>query len=297
MKRALKWLGYIVGTLVVLVLVAVGTVYAISSSRMSKSYEPSVAALAVPADSASVARGRHLVETVGKCQGCHGDNYSGQSMFEGAMFANLTTANLTSGKEGIGSAYKDTDWIRAIRHGVGRDGKTLLFMPTKGFTYFNDTDLAQMIAYLKTLPPADMTIAPKRSIGPIARTLSLVAGFPLYSASYVPENIERPVIPEGPTVEYGKYLIQTGVCSECHGDNLGGTTGGPSPTPNITRGGELGKWTEADFVKVIRTGVRPDGRTLSTFMPWQLMKGLTDVEIAAMWAYLQSLPPVAGPAK
>ena len=292
MKRALKWLGYIVGTLVALILVAVGTVYAITSSRMSKSYSPNVATLAIPSDSASVARGRHLVETVGKCQGCHGDKFSGQPMFEGAMFANLTSANLTSGKEGIGSVYNDADWIRAIRHGVGRDGKTLLFMPTKGFTHFNDADLAQMIAYLKTLPAADMTVTKKRSIGPIARTLSLVAGLPLYSASYVPENIERPVVPEGRTAEYGKYLIQTGACSECHGDNLGGQTGGPSPTPNITRGGDLGKWSEADFVTVIRTGVRPDGRTLSTFMPWQYMKGLTDVELAAMWAYLQTVPPV-----
>ena len=292
MKRVLKWIGYIVGTLVALVLVAVGTVYAISSSRLSKSYSPNVATLAIPGDSASIARGRHLVETVGKCQGCHGVNYSGQPMFEGAMFANLTASNLTAGKGGIGNVYKDADWVRAIRHGVGRDGKTLMFMPTKGFTHFTDTDLAQMISYLRTLPPTDMTLTPKRSIGPIARTLSLVTSFPLYSASYAPENLERAVIPEGPTVEYGKYLIQTGACSECHGANLGGETGGPSSTPNITRGGELGKWTEADFVKVIRTGVRPDGRTLSTFMPWQMMKGLTDVELAAMWAYLQTVPPV-----
>lgn len=293
MKRALKWIGYIVGGLVVLIVVAVGTVYAISSSRMSKTYSPNVATLSIPTDSASIARGRHLVETVGKCQGCHGNNYAGQGMFEGAMFANLTTANLTSGKSGIGSTYKDQDWVRAIRHGVGRDGKTLLFMPSEGFTYFNDTDLAQMIAYLKTLPAADIVVTPKRSIGPVARTLSIVAGFPLYPAALVPENLERPVIPEGPTAEYGKYLVKAGVCSGCHGDNLGGATGGPAPTPNLTRSGELGKWTQADFVKVIRTGVRPDGRTLSTFMPWEYMKGLSDVELEAMWKYLQAVPPAA----
>jgi cytochrome c553 len=292
MKRVLTWIGYVVGGLLVLIVLAVGTVYAISSSRMSKTYSPKVAALAIPTDSASVARGQHLVEAVGKCQGCHGDRLAGGIMFEGAMFANLTTANLTPGKDGIGSSYKDQDWVRAIRHGVGRDGKTLLFMPTKGYTHFNDTDLAQMIAYLKTLPPADTALTRRRSIGPIARTLSLVAGFPLYSASYAPENMARPVIPEGPTAEYGKYLIDVGVCRECHGDNLGGQTGGPGPTPNLTRGGELGKWNEADFVKVIRTGARPDGRTLSTFMPWQLMKGLSDAELAAMWNYLQTVPPV-----
>ena len=51
MKRVLKWLGYILGGLIVVLLLAVGTVYAITSSRMSKSYSTSVPALAIPTDS------------------------------------------------------------------------------------------------------------------------------------------------------------------------------------------------------------------------------------------------------
>ena len=293
MKRVLKVLGYIVGAIVVLILVGVGTVYAISSSRMSKTYSKDVAKVAIPTDSASVARGRHLVEAVGKCQGCHGDKFAGQTMFEGGMFANLTTANLTRGKDGIGGAYTDEDWVRAIRHGIGRDGKTLLFMPTKAYTHINDTDLSQMIAYLKTLPAADTSLERKRAIGPIARTISLLTPFPLYSASYSTGNGARPVVPEGVTPEYGKYLVDIGVCAECHGENLGGSKDGPAPTPNITPSGEIGKWTEGDFVKLVRTGARPDGRTVSTIMPWPLMKNLTDAEISAMWAYLHSMPAAA----
>lgn len=291
MKRVLKWLGYIVGGLIVVLLLAVGTIYAVTSSRMSKSYSTNVPALAIPTDSASIARGKHLAVTVGKCQGCHGDNWAGTVFSDDPVFARLTSANLTSGKGGIGSTYKDIDWVRTLRYGVNPKGKSVIFMPSEAYTHFNDTDLAQMIAYLKTLPPADMTITPAKSIGPIGRAVYLFGGFPLLPAELVPTNVDRTPIPEGPTAEYGKYLVDAGVCRGCHGDNLGGGKAGEAVTPNITPSGEIGKWTEADFVKVIRTGVRPDGRTLSTFMPWQLMRGLTDTELSAYWAYLHSLPP------
>jgi hypothetical protein len=59
---------------------------------------------------------------------------------------------------------------------------------------------------------------------------------------------------------------------------------------NLTPAG-IGKWSEADFMKALRTGVRPDGRILSAVMPWPYTKFLTDDEIRAMWMYLQSLPP------
>ena len=79
MKRALRWLGYIVGVLIVLILAGVGTVYAISSSRMNKSYPTTVEAVSIPTDTVSKARGKHLVEAVGKCQSCHGDNFAGEA--------------------------------------------------------------------------------------------------------------------------------------------------------------------------------------------------------------------------
>jgi len=291
MKRVVKWLGYIVGVIVVVLLLAVGTVYAVTSSRMAKTYSPAVPPLAIPTGSASVARGEHLAVTVGKCQACHGSNWAGTVFSNEPVFMKLTSANLTSGKGGIGGTYKDEDWVRTLRYGVNRQGKSVTFMPSDAYTHFNDTDLAQIIAYLKTLPPVDMTITPAKSIGPIGRAAYLAGGFPLLPAEKIPANLDRKPISEGPTAEYGKYLVDAGGCRNCHGDILGGGQEGPTKTPNLTPSGELGKWTEADFVKVIRTGVRPDGRTLSTNMPWQYMRGLTDTELSAYWAYLHSLPP------
>src|SRR5690349_23319412 len=109
MKRALKWIGYIVGGLVVVILLCVGTVYAITSSRIAKTYSTTIPSLAIPNDSASIARGRHLVENVGKCQACHGDDYSGKVLMDDPMFVHLTTANITPGKDGIGGTYTDDD--------------------------------------------------------------------------------------------------------------------------------------------------------------------------------------------
>lgn len=94
------------------------------------------------------------------------------------------------------------------------------------------------------------------------------------------------------TAEYGGYLAGTGGCTSCHGQDLGG--GGAIEgvkVPNLTPSGDIGKWSEADFFKVIRTGTRPDGRVLSAVMPWPHMRGLTDDEMRAMWMYIRSRPP------
>jgi hypothetical protein len=61
------------------------------------------------------------------------------------------------------------------------------------------------------------------------------------------------------------------------------------PAANLTPAG-LGDWTPADFVKVMRTGTRPDGRVLDTFMPWPYYAQMTDDELRAIWLYLQAIP-------
>ena len=100
-------------------------------------------------------------------------------------------------------------------------------------------------------------------------------------------------IPPGPTPEYGRYLAVSGGCTFCHGDNLkGGLKDGPPGTPlsaNLTQAGPLGQWTEADFTKALREGVRPDGSNINPFMPWRLARLMTDEEIAAVWAYLKTV--------
>ncbi len=292
MKRVFKWLGYLVGSIVVLLLVAVGVVYALSSSKFGESYPTAVEPITVPTDAVSLARGKHLVEAVGKCQSCHGDNYAGTKMFDDPVFGQLTSRNLTSGQGGIGRSFTDADYVRAIRHGVGKDGKSLFFMPAEAYYYLNDADLGAVIAYIKTLTPVASSVPAKRSIGPIGRAVMLMTPFPLVSASFVPKTAQRPAdIPVGVTKEYGEYLAKTGGCTSCHGAAVsGGNKVDGVLALNLTPGGEVGSWTEADFFKAIRSGTRPDGRILSAVMPWPYAKNMTDDEMRALWMYIHSVP-------
>ena len=108
------------------------------------------------------------------------------------------------------------------------------------------------------------------------------------------------VPPVGPTVEYGQYLVSVGGCRGCHGPTLVGAPGhGPDEpnAPNITPAGAIGKWSEADFTRAIRTGTRPDGTKISEAMPWKSMSRHTDEELHAIWLYLRTVPPVESPAR
>src|SRR3954463_8807821 len=98
----------------------------------------------------------------------------------------------------------------------------------------------------------------------------LMTPFPLISASFVPQTGHRPAdVPMGVTREYGEYLAKTGGCTSCHGATLsGGQKIDQDVALNLTPGVDLGSWSQADFPKAIRTGVRPDGRILSAAMPW-----------------------------
>ena len=62
------------------------------------------------------------------------------------------------------------------------------------------------------------------------------------------------------------------------------------PAPNLTSGGNLGDWSEADFVKTIHTGIRPDGSILTEDMPWRVYTRMTDEDLGAIFQYLMSLP-------
>jgi hypothetical protein len=58
---------------------------------------------------------------------------------------------------------------------------------------------------------------------------------------------------------------------------------------NITPTG-IGTWSEADFIKSMRSGMRPNGTAINPFMPWSYVGQLTDEELKALWLYLASVP-------
>ena len=148
LRKTLRWIGIIFGGLFVLVALVVIGVYGVSSLRMNKIYSIAEQPLTTAISSGDIERGRHLVAAVGQCSECHGKNLGGTLMIDDPLLGRLVAPNLTSGTNGVGATLTDIDWVRAIRHGVGPDGKGLKIMPSGAYYIFSDSDLAAVIAYM-----------------------------------------------------------------------------------------------------------------------------------------------------
>lgn len=294
MKRITKWLAVGVGTLVALLGVGLGGVYGFSEYGMRKTYAVAEGDVAIPTDAAAVERGRHIAFTRA-CSDCHGPGLGGNTFIDDPALGRIFASNLTRGRGGVGARNSDADWVRAIRNGVGHDGRSLLVMPSYEYHGLSDEDVGALVAYLKTLPPVDREPVESR-VGPVGRALYLAGQLPLLPAEMVPHDAPRaPAPPAGPTAAYGAYLAPG--CTGCHGP---GFSGGPIPggppgmlpptniTPDVATG--IGSWTEEDFFRALREGKRPDGSALDPSMPWKNIGAMTDDEIRALWAYLRTVP-------
>lgn len=109
----------------------------------------------------------------------------------------------------------------------------------------------------------------------------------------------------------GRYLVAVTGCGDCHtpgafygvpdttrrlsGSELGwqgpwGVTYARNLTPDQATG--IGAWSEADIVKALRTGQRPDASPLLPPMPWPDIALMTDEDIHSVAAYLKTIPAV-----
>lgn len=287
MKKVLKWLGIIGGALVGVILLALAGLYLSAESRFNMSYAITPEPVTIPTDAASLESGKHWAAV--HCQGCHSEDYGGGPFFEDPALGHVDAPNLTPGKGGIGAAYTDADWVRAIRHGVKVNGQSVFIMPSSAFYYLSEADLGSVIAYLQSLPSVDRETRP-RGLAPLAKVLLSLGQFgnPLY-AETIEHDVRPPAPSVGVTAEYGEYLTNVGDCKACHGAQLNGAQpvepGAPF-APDLTPGGELAGWSESAFINTMRTGVTPSGRQLSDFMPWRGAAKMTDDELAALYAYL-----------
>jgi cytochrome c553 len=297
LRKIFKWIGIVLGSLIGLLVLAFVVLYIAGSVKWNKlhgQYDVPVETITIPTDQASIARGEHIA-TIRMCRECHTETLSGQSDRAPGLIT-LSIPNLTSGAGGVGATNTDADWVRAIRHGVGYDGRGLVLMPSKIWYYLSDEDLGALIAYLKNLPPVNNEM-PAADLEPLGRVMLVLGQLPpeiVPNVISIDHNGPRPVAPEpGITVDYGKYLAST--CTLCHGSDLNGQTiseGGPQKylAPNLTPGGELHSWSETQFMETLRTGVTPSGHQIIDVMPWKYFGQMTDDELKAVWMYLQSLP-------
>ncbi|MET0595870.1 MAG: c-type cytochrome [Polyangiaceae bacterium] len=263
-----------------------------------------------------IARGRYIVNAEAHCMHCHSERdwsthgapevpgLSGAGwdvpFAENHMPGRVFAPNITPDVEtGIG-AVPDDAIARAIREGVSSDGRPLFMMPWQNFRHFSDEDVASIIAYLRSRPP----VAKKREVTSIDRPVSWILKTqpkPLLDAAARPD-------PSNP-IERGRYLAEVGQCESCHtpvddrhqplagmafagGQEFvirGVTYRSSNITPHVSG---ISYYDEALFIRTMRTG-NVGGRRLAPIMPWSAIRELSDDDLKALWAYLQTVKPVA----
>ncbi len=257
---------------------------------------------------ARIARGRYLAEGIGQCFICHserdwdqpgapptaGRKGAGQVMRDDPD-GRTVAPNITPDRETGTGTWPDDALARAIREGVGHDGRALHpQMWYASFRRFADEDVASIVVYLRTLPPVRNPLPATRMDD--ARRREIAAGI---------EPLTQPVpMPDlASPLARGQYLVAVGDCSGCH------TSWYSERMPGLYAGGNLIERGErkafgtnitpdpsglaygADaFIQVIRTG---KSGTLSPLMPWIAFRELDDADLRAIHLALQRLAPVA----
>jgi mono/diheme cytochrome c family protein len=209
--------------------------------------------------------------------------------------------NLTSDSTGLGD-WTDEEIEAALRIGINRDGRRLYpLMPYANFYNWSEADMQALIMYLRTVPPVENEVI---QTGPSGEGI----------APELTVNIdELPQLPPDGSdqVELGRYLVTYIMsCGDCH-TPLDPETGMPLVPDMFLAGGQayegpwgivyggnitphetgLAEWEAEDYIRVFREGVRIDGRRV-VFMPWQDYTSITDEDLDAVIAYLQSLDPI-----
>jgi cytochrome c553 len=295
MNRGLK-----IASVVVLLVVAVaGGAFGFAVWLGERKFERQVLVKVVPVPYASGAaalkQGRYLFETRG-CISCHGPDGSGRVMADEPNGMFIRTPNITRGPNSTVADYTEADWVRAIRHGVNPRGHALFIMPSELYNGLSDADFAALVAYLRSMPP----IAGQAPLIQLPVIVKALYGLDVIrDASEKVAHARPPSAPVavGATTEHGAYVAR--ICMGCHGETLAGGRGpdspphGPEPA-NLTPG-EGTVMTRYDtlekFTSMLRTGKRPDGSEVR--MPFEALAAFNDTDVAAMYGYLQALPPKA----
>lgn len=251
----------------------------------------------------AVARGRHLVNVRYMCTECHGANLAGGVMVDAFPLGVFRGANITRGTGSRTLGYSVAHWDRTVRHGILPDGRPTI-MPSEDYRLMSDQELSDIIAYVRSVPGVDNTV-PAPEFGPLGKMLLATGKMPLSAMATEAHQAthRRFPPPEEKTPEFGAHLA--GTCVGCHrrdfagGPIMGGDPSWP-PAKNLTpHAAALGTWSYDDFAKAMKDGRRPDGTTLREPMVMlsSYAKQMKDVELRALWAYLQTLPAVDGEAR
>jgi len=262
---------------------------------------------------ARMARGKYLVEAVTGCVGCHSPtdvSKPGAPPIETKLGAGqpwpdkqlpwLVAPNITPDKETGAGNWSDDVLARAIREGIGHDGRALFpVMPYQNYRTMSDEDLASIIVYIRSLAP--VRNAPGKTNIPFPlKYLIKSTPEPVYGAVNAPD--------QSTSAARGAYLVRMGSCSDCHtpqergkpmtglefagGFILDGPTG-MVVSSNITPDASgISYFDENMFIHAMRDG-KVGARSLNAAMPWWFYGKMTDEDLKSVYAFLRTLKPVS----
>jgi mono/diheme cytochrome c family protein len=267
-------------------------------------------AAARAADAAQIARGQYLFDAAG-CGSCHGGDQPGTGPAGGlgldTPFGRFYVPNITPDRRhGIG-AWSEADFRAALRDGIGPGGEYLFpVFPFTSFTRLSDGDIADLYAYLMSLPPAAVANKPHAAKPPFGwrRLLVFWRGL-FFRRGPLANDASRSA-----DWNRGNYLVHAVAhCEECHtprnllgavepGKAFSGNIGGPDGqnAPNITsdKATGIGDWSVADIELLLKTGMTPESDQVGSGMK-AVVRGtarLTDADRHAIAVYIKSLPPI-----
>lgn len=276
MKRILKWLGIGLGSILALVLVAAIYVWIAGGRIVNEIFAQPESRFAADPASADIEEGRRAAQLRGCFDGCHGDGLEGSVWFDQPMLMGRVHApDLTRSF----AELSDQELDRTIRHGVRRDGKSTLIMPSSMLHHLSDVDFNNIIAFVRSQEQSD---------GPDSLTqLGLVARFFVLKMGFTPHA--RRIADDGPWLAdddpHGKYLAVT-VCTECHGMDLRGSEAAQAPSLALVVAYSL-----EDFTRLMREGIPIGDRKLDLMERVAISRfsHFTDEEIKALHSYLVTL--------
>lgn len=312
MARLAKWL--LIGVIVLAGVLAIGVTLTIG-------WWPFIGPKARPLSSRTfertpqrLERGRYIATALSGCVYCHsqhdwtvpgtlitpGMEFAGEVLPYSDLPGRIVAPNLTPDPETGAGKWTDDQLARAIREGIGHDGRALFpIMPYTHYREMSDEDVASVVVYLRSVPAVRRELPKTEIIFPVK-----------YLIRSLPEPVTSPVAEDSPQsdpVKRGAHLVNLAGCGDCHtpqvqGKSLpglefagGGVLSGPwgnvasaNLTPDPTG---IPYYDEALFLQVIHSGY-VKARPLSPIMPVMIYTNLTDSDLKAMFAYLRTLKPV-----
>jgi cytochrome c553 len=252
MRKLLRWIGYVLAAIVLIALIFAAWVWFASGRVLSRTHEGRAERLAAPDAAQRADAGRQA--RIQGCTHCHGEQLEGRMMFDGQPFATVWAPNLSE----LAGRTSDQQLARAIRQGIGADGRALFIMPSDQYSRLSDEEVAALIAFIRATPRRGGPTPPIRW-GPIGRFALAMGQMPPIMTRIEDYGIREPY-DTGPGEAAGRRLAAN-TCSACHGPDLSGQPspeGGP-PAPDLAI---AGAYDLAQFRMLMRTGVPPGGRDL-----------------------------------